>query len=190
MYQRQYCVRVRALNLHAEPLPELHMLREEEPEQQLQDVSEAQVAEHHAAKKAAADKAAGTTAGGLGKFAGAKAGPSKQAAADAHKQAGAGGSAAAAKQPGGASSADAVQRSASEAGAAPATLSHTQLRTLHVERQHLLGECQQSWANFAWLRRPACTCQPHLSVAAWQKGSGERDQQLTAGCSQHAGSYL
>ncbi|WIA29897.1 hypothetical protein OEZ86_012366 [Tetradesmus obliquus] len=147
-----------------EPLPELHMLPEEEPEQQLQDVSEAQVAEHHAAKKAAADKAAGTTAGGLGGFAGAKAGPSKQAAADAHKQAGAGGSAAAAKQPGGASSADAVQRSASEAGAAPATLSHTQLRTLHVERQHLLDDITRQCAAFAASIAAARTAQLELGV--------------------------
>jgi hypothetical protein len=125
--------------LPTELLPELHMLPEEEPEQQLLHVSEAQVTEHQAAKKAAADKkAAGAAASGLGGFAGAKAGAGgKQAAAD--KKA-AGGAATTVKQAGSASSADASQHSASEASAAPCTLSQAQLRKLHVERQRLLGE--------------------------------------------------
>jgi hypothetical protein len=130
------------LAVPAELLPELHMLPEEEPEQQLQDVSKAQLAEHQAAQKAAADKAAGASAGGLGGFAGAKAGPqNKHATAETSKRTAAGGAIAPVKQGSGASSADAAQRGASEAGAAPCTLSHAQLRKLHVERQQLLGKC-------------------------------------------------
>jgi hypothetical protein len=117
-------------------LPELHMLPEEEPEQQLQDVTATQLAEHQAAKKAAANKAAGAAASGLGGFAGAKAGQhSKQSGAEASKKA------ASAKQTATTSSADAAQRGVSEGGTAPCALSQAQLRKLQVERQQLLGEC-------------------------------------------------
>jgi hypothetical protein len=51
------------------------MLPEEEPEQQLMHVSEAQLTEHAAAQKAAAEKAAGF--GALGGFAAAAGGPGK-----------------------------------------------------------------------------------------------------------------
>jgi hypothetical protein len=114
------------------------MLPEEEPEQQLLHVSDAQVAEHQVAKKAAADKAAGAAAGGLGGFAGAKAGSGgKQAAADKKAAAGA---ATPVKQACSAGSADASQHGASEASAAPCTLSEAQLRKLQVERQRIVGE--------------------------------------------------
>ncbi|KAF6255839.1 hypothetical protein COO60DRAFT_167145 [Scenedesmus sp. NREL 46B-D3] len=136
-----------------ELLPELRMEPDEEPEQQLLDVSEGQLAENQAAKKAAADKAAETAAGGLGGFAGAKAGSAgQQAISDTGKKA-AGGIAAASKQAGATSAADAVQHGASDA--APSMLSHAQLRKLHVERKHLLdGMTQQCDAFDApWLLR-------------------------------------
>jgi hypothetical protein len=124
--------------LFAELLPELRMLPEEEPEQQLLHVSEGQVDEHLAAKKAAADKAAGAAAGGLGGFAGAKAGSrGKQAAADKKAT---GGATTVTKPAGSTSSGGASQHIASEASVAACTLSHAQLRKLHVERQRLLGE--------------------------------------------------
>lgn len=114
--------------LCAESLPQLAMLPEEEPEQQLVHVSEAQLAEHAAAQKAPADKAAGF--GGLGGFAAASGGASKAAAAA--------GTQSKKQQQGG--SAAANLRGSADGLCSVRELSEPERHRLQVERDQLSGE--------------------------------------------------
>lgn len=113
----------------AEVLPQLSMLPEEEPEQQLLHVSEAQLTEHIAAQKAAADKAAGL--GALGGFVAAAGGPGKAAA---------GAAAGGAKADSPPKQQQQQQRHAEELHSVR-ELSEPERCRLQVEREQLCGKC-------------------------------------------------
>jgi hypothetical protein len=116
------------------------MRPDEEPELQLLQVSEAQLAEHIAAQKAAADKATGM--GALGGFASAAAdGNNKPTAATA--------AAASAAHTGGQSKQQQQQQQTHFVGSLHSTmqareLSPLELHRLQVERDQLSGECLSS----------------------------------------------
>jgi hypothetical protein len=110
------------------------MLPEEEPEQQLMHVSEAQLAEHAAAQKAAADKAAGF--GVLGGFAAASGGASKAAAAAAAGSPKSG-TQAKKQQQGGAA---ANLRGSADGLCSVRELSEPERHRMQVERDQLSGE--------------------------------------------------
>lgn len=112
------------------------MLPEEEPEQQLLEVTPAQIAEHQAAKKAVAGKAASSgTTGGLGGFAAAGAAGTGAGKATSHG--------AKKKVP---DAATCLSNGASSSGAnepsmsAVADISQAQRRKLQVEKQYMQGK--------------------------------------------------
>lgn len=119
------------------------MLPEEEPEQQLLEVTAAQIAEHQASRKIATAKAASSGATGcLGGFAAAGAagaGASKAVSSDRKKKA--------------LDAATHLSKGADSSAVAAANLAHPETRKLQTEKQQLLGkQCEALDA------RPANDC--------------------------------